>query len=53
MFYFHAGGTDTLKMIKSSWVRIGIGYALLFFAWLLVNWTLQAFGYHGLWWKIL
>jgi hypothetical protein len=53
LFYTHAGGTDTLKMIKQSWIRIGIGYALLFFAWLLTNWTLQAFGYHGLWWKIL
>ena len=53
LFYTQAGGQDALKRVKTMWKYIGIGYALLFFAWLLTTWTLQAFGYHGLWWKIL
>jgi hypothetical protein len=53
LFYTQAGGQDVINNVKTMWKYIGIGYALLFFAWLLTTWTLQAFGYHGLWWKIL
>ena len=53
LFYTQAGGQDVMNRVKTMWKYIGIGYALLFFAWLLTTWTLSAFGYHGLWWKIL
>ena len=53
LFYTQVGGQDVMIKAKTMWKYIGIGYALLFFAWLLTTWTLQAFGYSGLWWKIL
>lgn len=54
IFYTQAGGPQTLKMVIKAWKAIGIGYALIFFAWFLTTWTLQAFGYSGtdLWFKI-
>jgi hypothetical protein len=46
------GGQGTKAMIKSWWQAIGIGYALLFFAWIITTWLLQIVGFHGLWYKI-
>jgi hypothetical protein len=53
IFYTSAGGPQTLQMVKSWWKAIGIGYAIIFFAYFLTTWALQAMGYSGLWWKIL
>ena len=53
LFYTHVGGADTFKKVQKMWRYIGIGYALIFFAWLLTTWALQALGYSGLWYKIL
>ncbi len=52
MFYTQFGGPDIKQRVISWWKLIGIGYALLFFAWLIVGIFLALFGYHGAWWSI-
>jgi uncharacterized membrane protein required for colicin V production len=52
-FYLGKEGPNTVKYIKDAWIRIGIGYAILFMAWLLVSWIMAAAGFEGDWWKIL
>ena len=52
MFYTSLGGQNAMAMVKSWWRAIGIGYALLFFAWIITTWLLQIAGFPGLWYKI-
>ena len=52
IFYTSLGGQETMSLVKSWWKAIGIGYALLFFAWIITTWLLQVFGFSGLWYKI-
>jgi len=52
-FYLGKEGPNTLQYIKDAWKRIGIGYAILFMAWLLTSWLMLAVGYGNIWWKIL
>lgn len=52
IFYTSWRGTETMVNIISWWRAIGIGYLLIFFAWILVGMLLQVFGYNILWWKI-
>jgi hypothetical protein len=53
LFYSPFGTPDLLEKVKSTWKAIGIGYALLIFAWLIVGIILSIVGFNGLWWKIL
>jgi hypothetical protein len=51
--FFTSFGTPELKQKVISWWKIiGLGYALLFFAWLLVGFFTSLFGYTGVWWNI-
>ena len=52
IFYKSLGGPEVWDKVKSWWRAIGIGYALLFFAWILVGILLSIFGYTSAWWKI-
>jgi hypothetical protein len=52
MFYTQFGGAELKQKVISWWKIIGIGYFLLFFAWILVGIILTLFGYHGVWWQI-
>lgn len=53
IFYSPLKTPEILEKVRSAWQAIGIGYGLLFMAWLLVGFILQAIGYPGVWWKIL
>jgi len=53
IFYFGKEGPNTIPAIKKMWKWIGIGYAILFMAWLLTSWLMAAAGYKNDWWKIL
>jgi len=52
IFYKSLGGPEVWETIRSWWRAIGIGYALLFFAWIIVGVMLRIFGYTSVWWKI-
>ena len=52
IFYKSLGGPEVWETVKSWWRAIGIGYALLFFAWIIVGVMLRIFGYTSVWWKI-
>ena len=52
IFYLSLGGMETLGMVKKMWKAVGIGYALLLFAWIIVGVLMTIAGYHGVWWKI-
>jgi len=53
IFYLGQQGPKTIPFIKNMWKWIGIGYALMIFAWLLVSWMMAIVGYSDLWWKVL
>jgi len=52
VFYKSLGGPEIWGTIKTWWKYIGIGYALLFFAWVIVGILLSIFGFAGAWWKL-
>jgi hypothetical protein len=52
IFYKSLGGPEIWETIKSWWRAIGIGYLLIFFAWIIVGIMLRVFGYTSAWWKI-
>lgn len=53
LFYSPFGTPGLLERVKTTWKAIGIGYLLLFFAWVIVGILLSIIGFQGLWWKIL
>ncbi|MFZ3074074.1 MAG: pilin [Minisyncoccales bacterium] len=53
LFYSPFGTPDILEKVKTWWKYIGIGYALLVFAWIITGFILQIAGFPGLWFKIL
>jgi hypothetical protein len=53
IFYSQLKTPDIWEKVISAWKAIGIGYALLIFAWIIVGILLQIAGYSGLWFKIL
>lgn len=50
MFYLGMHGKDTIPTVKRMWKYAGIGYALMFMAWLLVSWLMAATGYNSVPW---
>lgn len=56
IFYLSMGAEKAIYQIKSLWKAAGIGYAIIFFAWVIVDIFLLIFGYKvgifGPWWKI-
>jgi len=53
LFYSPFRTPELLDRVKTAWKAIGIGYLLLFFAWVIVGIILSLMGFQGLWWKIL
>jgi len=57
MFYFSLGAPATMAKVKSLWKAAGIGYAVLFLSWTIINSFLAMFGYRigifGRWWEII
>ncbi|MBU0547110.1 MAG: hypothetical protein ABH876_00940 [Patescibacteria group bacterium] len=52
IFYFSLGSTNTIINIKSIWKSAGIGYGIIFFAWIFINLILKFLGYTVDWWII-
>lgn len=52
LFYTEFGTPEIKQKVISWWKLIGIGYALLFFAWTIVGIFTSLFGYTGVWWQI-
>jgi len=52
MYYTQFGGMELMDKVKSWWKIIGVGYALLFFAWTITGIILSLSGYSGAWWSI-
>lgn len=52
IFYKSLGGPEIWGTIKTWWKYIGVGYGLLFFAWVIVGILLSIFGFTGAWWKL-
>jgi len=56
IYYFSMGAPATIINVKSIWRSAGIGYGILFLAWIIVNLLLAIFGYKvgvfGHWWEI-
>ncbi len=50
--YFSFGSSTTPLKIKSIWKAAGLGYLIMFFAWIVVNFILMAFGFSDIWWVI-
>ena len=53
LFYSPFRTPELLERVKTAWKAVGIGYLLLFFAWVIVGILLSLIGFQGLWWKIL
>ena len=55
IFYFSMGREDPLPRVKTLWKAAGIGFGIIFLAWLLVNIGLSLvgfkFGAFGKWWN--
>ena len=56
IYYFSMGAPATIVNVKSIWRTAGMGYGILFLAWLIVNLILIILGYKvgilGKWWEI-
>jgi hypothetical protein len=54
LFYLSPNNPDMISKAKKMWQAIGIGYAILFTAWILVSWLMVAVGFAKPdWWKII
>lgn len=53
MFYLSHDKANLIPTLKDSWKKIGIGYGILFFAWIIVSILMIFAGYGGLWNQIL
>jgi len=56
IFYFSIGAPATIINVKALWKSAGIGYGIIFLAWLIINLFLAIIGYKfqifGRWWEI-
>lgn len=56
IYYFSMGAPQTMAKVKSLLKTTGIGYLIIFFAWLIINWMLIILGFQveilGKWWQI-
>ena len=52
LFYTNFGTSEIKQKVISWWKLIGIGYFVLFFAWIIVGVFTTLFGYTGTWWQI-
>lgn len=52
LFYAQMGTPEIKQKVISWWKLIGIGYALMFFAWIITGIFTSLFGYTGVWWNI-
>lgn len=52
LFYTDFGTSEIKQKVISWWKLIGIGYALMFFAWIITGIFTSLFGYSGMWWSI-
>ncbi|MBI2624736.1 MAG: hypothetical protein HYW70_00090 [Candidatus Nealsonbacteria bacterium] len=52
MYYFAFGTPELIAQARSTLRAAGVGYAVLLFGWLLINWVLQIFGISFQWWII-
>ena len=56
LYYLSLGEMKTIVQVKSLWKAAGIGYAIIFFGWLIIDIFLSILGYRvgifGPWWKI-
>ncbi len=53
MFYLSHDKANLIPTIKDGWKKIGIGYGILFFAWIIVSVLMNLVGYKELWNQIL
>jgi hypothetical protein len=51
-FYLSLGASTTIINVKSIWKAAGIGYGIIFLAWIMINLILKSFGYAVDWWII-
>ncbi len=53
IYYFSMGAPATMIQVKSILKSAGIGYGIIFLAWLIINWILVILGFQlGNWWQI-
>ena len=56
IYYFSMGAPTTIVNVRAIWRSVGVGYGILFFAWIIVNLLLAILGYKvgifGHWWEI-
>jgi len=56
IYYFSMGAPTTVINVRAIWRAAGIGYAIIFLAWLIINLFLAILGYKfqifGHWWQI-
>jgi len=53
LFYLAADKANLAARAKDIWKKIGIGYAILFFSWIIVSIIMALTGYGALWNQIL
>lgn len=53
MFYLSHDKANLVPALKDGWKKIGIGYGILFFAWIIVSILMNLVGYKELWNQIL
>lgn len=52
IFYFSLGAPATTVNIKSIWKRAGQGYAIMFLAWMIINFIVKLLGFTDKWWEL-
>jgi len=56
IYYLAMGAPEAIANVKSLWRAAGIGYGIIFFAWIIISFILTFFGYRvgifGPWWQI-
>ena len=52
IFYLSLGAPATIVNIKSIWKRAGQGYAIMFLAWMIINFIVKFLGFTDKWWEL-
>ena len=56
VYYFSTGAPQTMVKVKTIWKSAGVGYAIIFVGWIIINTLLIILGYQwetfGDWWQI-
>lgn len=54
IYYFSMGAPTIMARVKSLLKSAGVGYGIIFLAWLIINWILAILGFQlGHWWQII